>query len=278
MDRMRHHGHADLIFQRRGECALGEGRIVIGVNDVVRDAGMGRDLGEQLFQDGAGRKLVLVGLVQRIGRGKERKRIEDPRFAVVGMVLRDGFHFLGIGERARAVVELVAIGVEDCERLDVIAFTRRFAGRRARLLDRLLANLETGGLRRRPELIPHAHGEAPMRHRAIGIALRDRREFLACLLVPEGVQRRERSVEARLHSAPAGGREYQVATAPLHQRVGIVLRKGVLMGSEKNARGGAKGISQHTYARGSGLSSTGRAGDHRDPRVGCANDGQGADP
>jgi hypothetical protein len=54
----------------------------------------------------------------------------------------------------------------------------------------------------------------------------------------------------------------------LHQRVGIVLREGVLMVSEKNARSGAKGISQHTHAGGPGLSRTVRTGDHRDPLVG----------
>src|SRR5947199_7346918 len=35
----------------------------------------------------AGCKLILVGFVQRIGRREQRKRVEDPRFAVIGMLL-----------------------------------------------------------------------------------------------------------------------------------------------------------------------------------------------
>src|SRR6266496_4945674 len=42
-----------------------------------------------------------------------------------------------------------------------------------------------------PELMPDAHGDAPMRHPTLGIILGDLHEFFLGFFVPEGVQERD---------------------------------------------------------------------------------------
>ena len=142
-------------------------------------------LREQLFQDFAARDLILVGLVERIGGGEQRERIEDLRLAVVGIALRDLLHLRRVSPRARRMVELVGIGVERRQRVDVIRLARRFARYRPRLLDRVEPFLEIVGPRRRPQLVPHAHGHSPIAHRALGVGFTQRGELLERLPVPE---------------------------------------------------------------------------------------------
>ncbi len=63
VDRMRHDGHADRVVLRRGERAVDQRRIVVGVNDVMAGAGVLRLLREHLLQNPAGLELIPVGLV-----------------------------------------------------------------------------------------------------------------------------------------------------------------------------------------------------------------------
>ena len=73
------------IAQRRIEALLGEGGIVVGVNQIVRHARMLRPaLGDRL-QDGSRLELVGVGLVRRRRSDVEREGIVDLHFVVIGI-------------------------------------------------------------------------------------------------------------------------------------------------------------------------------------------------
>src|SRR5262245_43642866 len=74
-----------------------------------------------------------------------------------------------------------------------------------------------------PDLVPDAHGDAPVRHGAIRFCLGDRSKFLQRLPVPERVQRRERGIEARLNVGTARDGKADVASAALHQIVSVGL-------------------------------------------------------
>ena len=124
VDRMRHDGHADRVILRRGERAVDQRRIVVGVNDVMAGAWVLRLLREHLLQNLAGLELIPVGLVEAVGGGEQRQRVEDACFTIVGVALRERFHLAHIGGGARAMIELVVIGVERRERVEIVAFAR----------------------------------------------------------------------------------------------------------------------------------------------------------
>ena len=235
VDRMRHDRNARRVVLRRCERALDQRRIVVSVNDVVARARVLRLLRKDLLENGAGLQLVLVGLVEAVGGREQRQRVEDARLDVVVIALREPLHLAHIGARAGAMIELVMIGVEGRERLDVIAFVRRRPAQRQRPRDGLASRFQARRRRRRPDLIPHAHGDAPIGHGAVRLGLGDRREFLQGLPVPERVQRCERGIEARLNVGAAGDGQAHVAAAAFHQIVG--LGAGVAREAERKQRG-----------------------------------------
>src|SRR5262249_26308647 len=117
---------------------------------------------------------------------------------------------------AGAMIELVMIRVERRERVEIIAFARGLRAQRQRLRDGVASFLQVGRRRRRPNLVPDAHGDTPIRHGAIGFGLGDGGKFLQCLAVPERVQGRERGIEARLNVGAARDGKADVAAAALH--------------------------------------------------------------
>src|SRR3954465_8511991 len=88
---------------------------------VVCDAGMLRLALEDRLKQGRALELVGVGLVGRRSRDIERNRIGDLRLVVLRIALRERFHRLQEGLNARAVFNLVVIGIEEGERVDVVA-------------------------------------------------------------------------------------------------------------------------------------------------------------
>jgi hypothetical protein len=189
------------------------------MNDIVAWARVLRLLREGLFQNLARLELILVSLVQTVGGGEQRQRVEDPRLAVIGIALRDLLHLAHIGSCAHAMIELVMIRVERRERLEIISFARSLRLECESPRNGIASLLQVGRRRRRPNLVPDAHGDPPVRHGAIRFGLGDRGKFLQGLPVPERMQRRERGIEARLHVGAAGDGEADVASAAFHQIV-----------------------------------------------------------
>src|SRR5262249_10857855 len=71
------------------------------------------------------------------------------------------------------------------------------------LLDRLPPALEARRRRRRPDLRPRAHREAPVGDAAIGVGLRDRGERLGRFEIPERVEQRDGALERLLDGGVA---------------------------------------------------------------------------
>ena len=78
---------------------------------------------EDRLEDGRGLELVRVGLVVRVEGDVERERVEDGRFAVLRIARRQGLHGLLVGLRARAMIDLLVVLVEDLDGGDVVDLT-----------------------------------------------------------------------------------------------------------------------------------------------------------
>src|SRR5262249_46320942 len=104
------------------------------------------------------------------------------------------------------VIELVRVPIVRVDRRDVVLLARG-RGQAARFLEGGSALLQHRRAGRLPERIVDAHRDAPVGHRAIGVAHGDRGERLYRLLVPEGVEQRDRALEIRLDRGRARGGE-----------------------------------------------------------------------
>ena len=95
------------IAQRRRQAFGGDARIVVQMDQIMRDAGMLRLALEDRLEDGRPLELVGVGLVGGRRRDIERDRVEDLGFVVIGIFRRQRLHRLQIGLHARLVRGLV---------------------------------------------------------------------------------------------------------------------------------------------------------------------------
>jgi hypothetical protein len=102
----------------------------------MRDARMQRLALKDRLEDCRPLELVRVGLIARQGADVERDRIGDLRFVVGGIFLRQSLHRLEIGLHAGAMIDLVVVGVEHHERVDVVALALGLGAERLALLDR----------------------------------------------------------------------------------------------------------------------------------------------
>ena len=225
MDGVGNHGHADRVLLRRGERAIHQRRIVVGMNDVMAGPGVFRLLREHLLQNGACLELIAVGLVETVGGGEQREGIKKLRLGVVGIALCNLLHLEHVGASARAMIQLLLMGVKRRQRFDVVSLALCRRADRQSACDCVAADLQAVGPRRCPDLVPDAHGDAPVRHRAIRLGIADRGELLQGLPVPEGMERRECRIETRLNVLPARDREAHAAAAPFHQVMGVGLGK-----------------------------------------------------
>ena len=96
----------------RFEPLIRDRRIIVGVNQVMSDAGVIRLALEDRLQDRCGLELVRIGLVCRRRCHVQRQGIIHLRFVVVRIALRQLLHHLHIGLDARAVVGLVVAAVK----------------------------------------------------------------------------------------------------------------------------------------------------------------------
>jgi hypothetical protein len=101
------------------EALLGQRRIVVGVDQVMRHAGMiGMGL-KQRFENFRRPHLVGIGPIGWIEIGRGHQRMQDRGFHVIGIVGRDLTQRLLECLHAGAMVERVAILYEGLQRLDV---------------------------------------------------------------------------------------------------------------------------------------------------------------
>ena len=191
-----------------GQAELRQLRLVVGVDQVVGHAGMVGLDGEEFFQDR--RRLLAIGeggVVVRFG-GEQRERVEDRGFVIVRIGLVNLLHRVGVGLGASFVIQLLRVAVEGRDGCDVGLLARSGGAVGGfRLVNFVEAVLDDFGVRVIPELMPQAHGHAPVRHGAVGIVDGNLLEFFFGLFVPEGVQQGYAALEGLLHGRGAGDRE-----------------------------------------------------------------------
>src|SRR6266436_5579513 len=131
------------------EAFLGDRRIVVKVNQVMRHAGMLRLAYRDRLQDDRALELAGVGFVDRRSRRVQGEGIIDLRFVIVGIALCQLFHGLGVSLHARTVIDLVVVGVHGAERVEVVALALGLGADAFSLGDRGSALGEILGGRRR---------------------------------------------------------------------------------------------------------------------------------
>ena len=193
------------------EALRGGRRIVVEVDQVMRDARMLRQpLGDRL-QDRGALGLLGIGLVVQVGRGVERDGVGDLRLVVVRIFRRD--LRLRVAERAHAlgVAELVVVGVHHHQRVDVVALALGLGVHRLGLLDRGEAGREVRLRDRVVRIVHQRERDAPMRHGAGRVGLQGLLEDLLRVEVPVRVLIAHGAVEAALRDLVARGLEVHVA-------------------------------------------------------------------
>ncbi len=224
MQRVRSGGRDLRITARGGNAELRQLRLVVAVDQVMRDSGMIGLGGEKFFENGGrllaiGERRVMVRL-----RGKQRERVEDSGFVIVWEGLVDLLHRVGIGLGAGVLVHFVRVGVKSLDCGDIKPFAR--GGVLGQLFSGIgfaQATCDDLGIRRVPQLMPDAHGNSPMRHGAVGIVFGDVEEFLFRFFVPEGVQQRHAALERLLLRCRARNGEVDCSELRLVQGFVVVV-------------------------------------------------------
>ena len=218
---------------RGGESLLGDRRVIVTVDEVVRDTRVLWLGGEDLLEDRRGLQLVGVRLVGRERRRVEGEGVEHRRLPVLRVARGELLHRLAVGERARPVVDLVGVLVEHLDRADVVALALRLGARRLGPLDGRPPVGKRFGRRRPAERIAEqVHRDAPVRDAAGGIALRDGRERARGRREPERVKHGNRALEILLDRGAARRREMD--------RADLVLGRDAA-GAERQQQGEGQG-------------------------------------
>ena len=206
----------------RPEPLIRDRRIVVGVDQVMSDAGVIGLALEDRLQDRRGLELVRVGLVRRRRRHVQRQGIVHLRFVVVRIALRQLLHRLHIGLYARAVVGFVVAGVEHGKRIDVVALALRLRTDGLSLLERGEPQRQVARGRHADEgIVEQAERDAPIGDGAIRVGLQHVFEYFARRAVPERMLVPHCAVEPLLRRRVARGFEVHLSEL----RAGIVLRR-----------------------------------------------------
>ena len=217
----------------RVEPLIGDRRIVVEVDQIMRNAGMVRLALEDRLEDRRALELLGVGLVARRGRNVEGDRVVDLRLVVVGIFRRQRLHRLEISLHARPILDLVVVGIEHGERVDVVALALALGADRLGLLDRRERRREIRRRRREMRVVPQTQRNAPIGDGARGIRLERILEDVARGLVPERMLVAHGAVEAPLRRLVARGGEMHHAEL----LVRFLLRDGGRAGKPEGGSG-----------------------------------------
>ena len=152
-------------------------------------------------------ELLGVGLVGRQRGDVEREGIVDRGLGIVRIAGVELRHCLLVRQDPRAMIRGLGIAIEFRKRRDVVGLALGLGAELPRLLERRPTVGQILRGRRRERIAEQAHGDAPIRHRALGIALQHVGEGVVRGLVPERVLELHRLVERLLRLRRAGDRE-----------------------------------------------------------------------
>ena len=170
-------------------------------------------------------QLIGVGLVAggEVRRGQERRK--DRRLLVIWVAAGNFRHGVIVGLQSRAMIHLLVVAYERCDRLDIVLLALALEPRGA-------GSIQSGNhvleLRRevgRPgeRVIENDHRPAPMGHAAGRVGLRDRLEGSRRRRPPEGVIERHAAIEFHLRRGVAVDLELYFAEA-LNGRAMVMCR------------------------------------------------------
>src|ERR1700733_12322287 len=155
------------IAPRRRQAKLRQLRLVVAVNQIMRYAGMIGLGSEKLFQNCRGLLAVGEGRIFVWLRREQGERVERSRLVIVGITFIHFLHRSGIGFGAGTMIQLPGVTVESADGSDVCLLTRGNAMlqllRFLNFVETVSDNLFVGLI---PQLMPDAHGYAPMGHGA----------------------------------------------------------------------------------------------------------------
>ena len=148
------------------------------------------------------RRVLLIRAAPVRGRSgsQQRERIENLRFAIIGILKRDGGHGLLIGQRSGCVRNARRVFVKQCERVDKSPFAGRAAANAFCLLDfQLSARQIRRRNRRLPQLVIVRNRRAPVRHGALRIGACNFEKAFLRRRIPKRMQQRHGTIEGGLH-------------------------------------------------------------------------------
>ena len=210
MLRMARGGRDRRIDRRRRDGPRGEGRVIVGVDQIVRRAGM---IGMRLhhgLEDRAGALLPAVCLVVEVDALDDREPVERGDIGVVGIGGTQRVHAVGVSAGPGHLVGIRP--VVDAHRIDQAGLARAHARHLQRAIDESLARGETFRIERAAERIAaRAHRRAPQRNAAGRIARGNRREARGIGL--ERMQSGDLPFQRRLRAGGAGVGEVDRAIA-----------------------------------------------------------------
>ena len=162
---------------------------------------------EDRLQQFCALQLVGIGLVAGRSRDIEGDGIGDLGLVVLGIALSQRRHSLEVGLHARAVIDLVMVGVEHQQGIDVITFALRASSKCLGLLQRGKPERQILRRWRCMGVIEQAEGDTPIGDRALGVRLEHVLEDFLRLAIPERMLITHRTIEPPLRGLIARGIE-----------------------------------------------------------------------
>jgi hypothetical protein len=163
------------------------------------------------IQDSRSLELVGVALVVWRRPDIQHDRVSDLRLVVVRVALGEAFHRIDIGLNAPGMRNLIVIGIEGEERIDIVALALAFGADAFALLKGGQPEHQVILGRGEMRIQQKAERNAPIRDGAVGIGLQRLLEYLFRRPVPERMLVAHAPVEAPLRQLIAGRREMDLA-------------------------------------------------------------------
>jgi hypothetical protein len=238
-------GRRDLgVALRRIQTFVGDGGIVVEMDQVVCDARVPGLALEDRLQDRRALELVRIGLIVWRCCDVEGDRIADLGLVVLGIPGREILHRLQVRLHAAGVRNRLVVRIEDEQGVDVVPLALRLGAERLALLQRRETEREVVLRRRDVRVHQGAERDAPVGDGAAGIGLERLAEDLRRLAVPERVLVAHGAVEPPLRRVVARRIEVNRSESP----VAVVLSRSSgwwERGDRKRKCGSEEGTSHH---------------------------------